>query len=99
MSDFTLLQGSVPLLVSLPHDGVEIPADIAATMSPGALRVPLEELGQGEMLDRGRPVVVFCEIGRRSMLAAERLHGDGIAARSLEGGIVAWTAAGLDLTP
>ena len=66
---------------------------------PGALRVPLEELGQGEMLDRGRPVVVFCEIGRRSMLAAERLHGDGIAARSLEGGIVAWTAAGLDLTP
>ena len=40
MSDFTLLQGSAPLLVSLPHDGVEIPADIAATMSPGALRVP-----------------------------------------------------------
>ena len=66
---------------------------------PGAMRVPLEELGQGEMLDRGRPVVVFCEIGRRSMLAAERLGREGIAARSVEGGIVAWTAAGLDLTP
>ncbi|MBW8076376.1 MAG: N-formylglutamate deformylase, partial [Metallibacterium scheffleri] len=30
MSAFTLLQGSAPLLVSLPHAGVEIPADIAA---------------------------------------------------------------------
>ncbi len=65
---------------------------------PGALRLPLEELGRGEALDGQRPVVVFCEIGRRSMLAAERLSRHGIRARSLEGGIVAWTAAGLDLS-
>ncbi len=65
---------------------------------PGALRLPLEELGSGEALDGARPVVVFCEIGRRSLLAAERLMRHGIDARSLEGGIVAWTAAGLDLT-
>ena len=65
---------------------------------PGALRLPLEDIGGGEALDASRPVVVFCEIGRRSQLAAERLSRNGIAARSLEGGIVAWTAAGLDLT-
>jgi adenylyltransferase/sulfurtransferase len=65
---------------------------------PGALRLPLESLGAGEALDPARPVVVFCDIGRRSLLAAERLSQQGIAARSLEGGIVAWTAAGLELT-
>ncbi len=32
--------GSIPLLISLPHDGSEIPADIAATMHPAAQRSP-----------------------------------------------------------
>ena len=40
MADFTLLTGSAPLLVSLPHDGVEIPAEIAESMRPEAIRVP-----------------------------------------------------------
>ncbi len=65
---------------------------------PGALRLPLEDIGGGEALDAARPVVVFCEIGRRSQLAADLLSQNGFAARSLEGGIVAWAAAGLELT-
>ena len=32
--------GRIPLLVSLPHDGSEIPADLAASMTPAALRSP-----------------------------------------------------------
>lgn len=40
MDTFSLHRGSAPLLISLPHDGTEIPASIAATMTPSARRVP-----------------------------------------------------------
>ncbi len=40
MQHFTLRRGTTPLLISLPHDGTEIPAAIAARMTPAALRVP-----------------------------------------------------------
>jgi len=36
---FTLQQGTAPLLISMPHVGTMIPADIAATMTPAARRV------------------------------------------------------------
>ncbi len=37
---FILRQGAAPLLVSFPHDGTEIPAEIAAHMTPAALARP-----------------------------------------------------------
>ncbi len=37
---FTLHRGTAPLLVSLPHDGTAVPADIAARLTPSARRVP-----------------------------------------------------------
>lgn len=37
---YTLHSGSAPLLVSLPHDGHAIPAEIAARMTPDACRAP-----------------------------------------------------------
>lgn len=41
MSDtFNLHRGDAPLLVSLPHDGSEIPAALAAGMTPSARRAP-----------------------------------------------------------
>lgn len=40
MSIFTLHTGTAPLLVSLPHDGSEIPPDIAARLVPAARRAP-----------------------------------------------------------
>lgn len=39
MSDFSLHRGSAPLLVSLPHNGIELPPAIAATFTTAALRV------------------------------------------------------------
>jgi N-formylglutamate deformylase len=36
----TLHRGTVPLLVSLPHDGTELPPEIAARMTPAARAVP-----------------------------------------------------------
>ena len=40
MSDFTLIEGTTPLLVSLPHDGTGLPAALAARMSDAGKRVP-----------------------------------------------------------
>lgn len=37
---FQLQRGTAPLLVSLPHDGTHVPADIAARLTPSAQRVP-----------------------------------------------------------
>jgi glyoxylase-like metal-dependent hydrolase (beta-lactamase superfamily II)/rhodanese-related sulfurtransferase len=41
----------------------------------------------------GRPVVVICEAGRTSQLAATYLRGKGLEADSLAGGMQAWTLA------
>ena len=42
MTDFTYFfeRGSLPLLVSMPHVGTQIPADLAARMTPRARQVP-----------------------------------------------------------
>ncbi|MGN6789032.1 MAG: N-formylglutamate deformylase [Rhodanobacteraceae bacterium] len=39
MSDFTLIEGTAPLLVSLPHDGTELPAAIGARVTEAGKRV------------------------------------------------------------
>ena len=40
MQDFTLLQGTAPLLVSLPHDGTALPEAIAVRVTAAGRRVP-----------------------------------------------------------
>ena len=40
MEPFRFRQGAGPLVVSIPHAGTFIPADLAARMTPGALAVP-----------------------------------------------------------
>ncbi|HEU0196635.1 MAG TPA: N-formylglutamate amidohydrolase, partial [Nevskiaceae bacterium] len=40
MSDFTLHEGTAPLLVSLPHDGIALPDAIAARVTAAGRRVP-----------------------------------------------------------
>jgi N-formylglutamate deformylase len=40
MQTFTLYRGTAPLFVSVPHDGVELPEDIASRLTPSARRVP-----------------------------------------------------------
>ncbi len=39
MRNFDFIAGNIPLLVSIPHAGTEIPADIAARMTPKALQL------------------------------------------------------------
>ncbi|MFY2764192.1 N-formylglutamate deformylase [Arenimonas sp. MALMAid1274] len=40
MDVFTLHRGTAPLLISLPHDGIALPEDIAARVTPEARGVP-----------------------------------------------------------
>ena len=40
MQTYTLHRGTAPLLLSLPHDGTEVPDSIAARLRPSARRVP-----------------------------------------------------------
>ncbi|HCN52902.1 MAG: rhodanese-like domain-containing protein [Prevotella sp.] len=46
------------------------------------------------MLDPSRPVYVFCRTGHRSATASKMLAKDNFHVINLDGGIVAWIAAG-----
>jgi rhodanese-related sulfurtransferase len=64
----------------------------------GALHMTLQEVpARYEELDRRRPVVVTCQVGQRSALAAEFLTQKGFTAHNLEGGLESWMEAGLPL--
>ena len=70
----------------------------AAGHIAGAVHIPLRMLpGRFEELDRDRPVLVTCQIGQRSDIAATFLRDKGYDAHNLEGGVAVWTAEGLPL--
>ncbi|WP_078661031.1 rhodanese-like domain-containing protein [Streptomyces sp. NRRL B-24484] len=68
---------------------------------PGSLHLPLSALESGGGLPAeaaGRPVVVVCRSGRRSLRAVELLAHRGVSAVDVVGGLLAWAEAGLPLT-
>jgi rhodanese-related sulfurtransferase len=50
-------------------------------------------------IDRDRPVVFYCRVGARSMMAASAFRAAGYDAYTLGGGLLAWVDAGLPITP
>jgi len=67
----------------------------------GAVLIPLNDLlGGAEQgrLEPARPVVVVCKTGNRSEVATLMLRARGYEAHNLEGGMEAWSAAGLPYT-
>jgi rhodanese-related sulfurtransferase len=79
---------------------VRTTAEHSAGHIAGAAHVPLERLDEeAGTLQRDRPLVVYCRGGNRSGIAAEALRNSGWEAHSIEGGLVAWTEAGLPLEP
>lgn len=72
-------------------------AEWEAARIPGAPNVPLGHLAERVAeLPTGRPLVVHCETGARSAIAASLLEMLGVAdVLDLEGGIQAWREAGL----
>ncbi len=65
-------------------------AEIASL--PGSTLIPLASLeAHLDDIDRSKAVVVYCHAGIRSANAVEMLRARGIPARSLHGGIDAWS--------
>lgn len=77
---------------------VRWPNEWEAGRIEGAVHVPEDDLD--DRLDDVAavgPVVTVCRSGHRSARAAERLREEGVAAENLDGGVLAWAAAGLPL--
>jgi rhodanese-related sulfurtransferase len=84
----------------------EVPADVvlvdvrepdewAAGHAPGALHIPLREVGaRYEEIPRDRDVYLICRSGARSARAAQALAGAGWTALNVADGMHGWQAAG-----
>ena len=66
---------------------------------PGALHIPLGELGARYLeIDHGSEVYVICRSGRRSDHAARALAGAGWRALNVSDGMIGWQAADRPMT-
>jgi hydroxyacylglutathione hydrolase len=90
------------LAESLRHGGVTLidvrtELEFGAAHIRGAQHVPLGHLSdQIDQIPRGRPVVVQCQGGGRSAIAASLLRERGVpTVINFAGGLPAWTRAGL----
>ncbi|WP_433473041.1 rhodanese-like domain-containing protein [Spirillospora sp. CA-142024] len=75
---------------------VRTPGEFAASHIPGALNLPLADLGahRPHIADAGVSLLLVCQAGARAAQAHALLTGDGLeTARVLAGGMNAWTAA------
>jgi rhodanese-related sulfurtransferase len=75
---------------------VRTDAEVADGMIPGAEHIALDQFDPASLdLSDGREVVLYCRSGRRSAVAGEKLAAvTGEPATHLEGGMLAWEAAG-----
>lgn len=77
---------------------VRAPEEYAAGHLEGAVNIDCEAgdfISKAQaLLDKGRPVMLYCRSGRRSAAAAGRLSGAGFDVYDMSGGYSAWTAAG-----
>jgi rhodanese-related sulfurtransferase len=66
----------------------------------GSLHIPLSDLPtEAATLDRERPIVFYCRLGSRSLMAAQALRAADIEAYTLTGGLVRWADEGRPLMP
>lgn len=75
----------------------------AAGRAEGALHIPMSEFVDrlGELTERasdGEQVYVVCRVGGRSAQVTRYLRQQGLDAVNVDGGMVAWEAAGRPLT-
>ncbi|WP_026551321.1 rhodanese-like domain-containing protein [Arthrobacter sp. H20] len=98
MSDITITEAekrrSTDQILDVRED-----VEVAEGAIPGALHIPLGDLGTRlSELDRAVPVIAVCRSGNRSATAAEALNQAGFTADNMVGGMTAWKKAGLPTT-
>ncbi len=64
---------------------------------PGSIHMVLETIPQRLDELQGKKILAFCRSGNRSDAAARFLNQQDIEAHNVEGGILAWSHAGLPL--
>src|SRR4051812_22073263 len=70
---------------------VREPYEVEAGRLGGSRHVGLAELAaQAQTVDRDRPVVFYCRVGARSLMAANAFRQAGYEAYSIAGGMVEW---------
>jgi rhodanese-related sulfurtransferase len=62
---------------------------------PGSMHVSLDSLDRRIASLEGRRVLAICRSGNRSGTATRRLIANGIEAKNVRGGMIAWNRAGL----
>ena len=100
--------GGAPTVVSAPEaweqfDGgsaimvdVREPEELAEQRVPGTIDIPLGELeSRLAEVPTDKPVLVLCRSGNRARPAAATLAAAGYDVSIVDGGIIAWDAAGL----
>jgi rhodanese-related sulfurtransferase len=79
---------------------VREPYEYDAGHIPGVKHIELERLaGRSDEIDKDRPVIFQCRMGRRSAMASEAFRASGYDAYNLAGGLLAWAEKGLPLEP
>jgi rhodanese-related sulfurtransferase len=67
---------------------------------PGTRHIELTQLpAHAGELARERPLVFYCRVGSRSLMAAQAFRASGFAAYSLDGGLLRWVQEGHPLSP
>ena len=76
---------------------VRTPAEFTAIHAVGAINVPLDRLEPSQVKDlaKGGDLLVLCHSGARARVAAEKLEQSGLRCLVVDGGTMAWDAAGL----
>jgi rhodanese-related sulfurtransferase len=66
----------------------------------GSLHIELVQLPAHEReIDREQPVVFYCRVGARSLMAAQAFRAAGFQAYSMDGGLLRWAGEGRPLAP
>jgi rhodanese-related sulfurtransferase len=66
----------------------------------GARLIELIQLSsQADTLEQELPVVFYCRLGGRSLMAAQALRAAGYEAYSMSGGLLRWAQEGRPLSP
>ncbi|PSK98238.1 rhodanese-related sulfurtransferase [Haloactinopolyspora alba] len=74
---------------------VREPEEYEQAHIPGAELIPMGGVvTEHERVPRDRPVYVVCAVGGRSAQVAEFLSAQGVDARNVSGGTLAWIRAG-----
>jgi rhodanese-related sulfurtransferase len=72
----------------------------AAGHIEGSRHIELNQLtAQAATLAHDRPVVFYCRVGSRSLMAAQAFRAAGLQAHSMSGGLVRWVQEGRPLSP